>query len=549
MATSPLAAGRLNWFRDQRHRDRWVFAAAGVLLLVYVYLTWQLRIPAVTTGNDDARYLHLAQAIAGFSYRELWVVGAPIHSHSPPFYPIILAVAGFLSGHRLDAYLIMNLVFVVTAFLLFFDAVRRLWSPGLALLMLVMLVANPRLVQLGGSLMSEASYLALSALALWMPTRRSLDRKWMVAFGTAAILAALTRSAGISLLFAVLLLWIWERQWRALWIFSVAAGVSVGSWLVWTALAPHEVHGGKTYVADVLAGSADHGLLFTLWERVTTRLPTYLTRIIPWELPLPVVPGTVVDNVFWVLVLVGVGALGLASIWRRWKILALYLVAYGGLLALWTWMNGRFLAPIMPLMVVVLLAGADVIRRRSNARLGIALGLALAGVVFLTGIRANWERLREFSGCDRSAPLQSPGCFKPDQRSLFAATRFVAENTPDSTVVLTAKDAAFAYYSNRETIRPRAVLADDPAVFITRLAESGADYVFLGRNVAIEFGPYSASLRRACPSLELVESFPPWSLLFRLGSDVSPDTTSAACRALAQRRSGLQRLARRQAGP
>ncbi|NNG16771.1 MAG: hypothetical protein HKM89_09835, partial [Gemmatimonadales bacterium] len=73
MATLLLAAGPLNWFRDQRHRDRWVFAAAAVLLLLYIYLTWQLRIPAVTTGNDDARYLHLARSVAGFHYRELWV--------------------------------------------------------------------------------------------------------------------------------------------------------------------------------------------------------------------------------------------------------------------------------------------------------------------------------------------------------------------------------------------------------------------------------------------------------------------------------------------
>jgi 4-amino-4-deoxy-L-arabinose transferase-like glycosyltransferase len=520
-----------------------------VLLLVYIYLTWQLRIPAVTTGNDDARYLHLARAIAGFSYRELWVMGAPIHSHSPPFYPFILAVAGFFSGHRLDAYLILNLVFVVTAFLLFFDAVRRLWSPGFALLMLMMLVANPGLVRLGGELMSEAQYLALSALALWIPTRQSMDRKWMVAFGTAAILAALTRSVGITLLFAVFLLWILERRWRALSIFSVAAGGLVGSWLLWTALAPHELHGGRTYMADVVAGSAEHGLLLTFWERVTTRLPAYLTRIVPWELPLPVAPGTVADNVVWLAVLVGLGALGVASTWRRWRIFALYLLAYGGLLALWAWVVGRFLTPVIPLMVVVLLAGTDVIRRRYNARLGLAVGLALAVVVFLTGIRANWERLQEVRRCDRSAPLQSPGCFDPDQRSLFAATSFVAENTPDSTMVITAKDATFSYYSGRRVTRPHPVLSDDPAVFVNRVVESGVDYLFLGRNAAIESGSYPETLRQACRSLELVKSFPPSSYLFRLGSDVAPDTTSAACRALAQFRSSLPRPRRSQARP
>jgi hypothetical protein len=362
----------------------------------------------------------------------------------------------------------------------------------------------------------------------------------MVAFGAAAILAALTRSAGITLLFAVFLFWALKRQWRALWAFSIAAAVSVGSWFVWTALAPHEVTGGRTYVADVVRGSAEHGLLFTFWERMTTRFPAYLTRVIPWELPLPVVPDMVVDNVFWVLVLVGLGALGLASTWRRWNILALYLVAYFGLLALWTWVVGRFLTPVIPFVVVVLLAGVDLLRRRYSPRVGLGLGLALAGVVFITGIRADWQRLQEFRSCDRSAPLQSPGCFDPDQRSLFAAANFVAENTPDSTLVVTAKAATFAFYSGRATIRPRAIVADDPAVFISLFAESGADYAFLGHTGPIERGLYSQSLQRSCRALEIVESFPPRSFLLRLRTTPAADESTPACRALSRFRAEVQ---------
>ncbi|HSM18404.1 MAG TPA: hypothetical protein VK845_15560, partial [Gemmatimonadales bacterium] len=253
-------------------------------------------------------------------------------------------------------------------------------------------------------------------------------------------------------------------------------------------------------------------------------------------LPLPVTSSTVLDNIAWALLLVGLGGLGLVSTWRRWKLLPLYLGAYGGLLAVWTWVVGRFLAPIIPLIVITLLAGADVIRRRYGARLGTALAVGLAAVVVFTGIRADWDEIRAFRSCDRKAPLESPGCFDADQRSLFAASRFVAANTPDSSVVLTAKDAVFALYSGRKVVRPRAILAADPAVFIAQLAESGADYVFLGSTVGIELNPYSKSLLPACTALDLVESFPPRSFLFQPAATITSDTTSAACRVLSEYR-------------
>ncbi len=525
-------------FEGSLRRDRWVYAAAGCLLLVYLCLTWYLRLPAVTTGNDDATYLHLARALSRLSYQELWVVGAPVHSHYPPVYPALLAVAGFFSGYRLDALLLMNHAFVLLALWLMFDAVRRLWSPTLALLMLAALVVNPSLVHFGGRLMSEAPYLALSCLALWIPTRFEPAQRWAaVALGAAAILAALTRSVGIALLAGVFAYWALRRRWLALGSFSLAAVVFVGSWFVWTALAPHEVFGARSYVADAAAGSAGQGLLLTLWERVSTTVPRYVTRIIPWELPLPVTPSTVADNVLWVTVVVGLGGLGLASAWRRWRILALYLGAYGGLLSLWTWVVGRFLTPIIPLIILVLLVGTDVIRRRWSARAGTALAVALTCVVALTGMRADWTEIQSMRGCDRSAPLESPGCFDPDQRSLFAASRFVAANTPDSAVVLTAKDATFALYSGRKVIRSRALLATEPDAFFESLAESGADYVFLGSTAAIE-GTVSRPLWLGCTRLDLVASFPPRSYLFRPAQTTS-DTASAACRALADYRRQL----------
>ena len=500
--------------------------------MVYVYLAWQLRIPAVTTGNDDATYLLLSRAVGQLHYRDFYLVGAPAHSQYPPFYPVLLAITGFLSGNHLDAFLILNVLMTATALALVFDVVRRLWSPELGLLLLATLVVNPTLVQLGGSVMSEAPYLLLSSVALWASTRPAVDGKWLFAIGVAAILAALTRSVGITLVAAVVGYWGGQRRWRAVGIFVVAATCLVGSWFAWTAFAPQKLV-GRSYVADAVRGPQG-GLWFTLWDRLTTRMPEYITKIVPAELPVPVIPGTPVDNIAWLLVLVALGSLGLVSIWRRWRFLLIYLALYGAVLAVWTWVIGRFLAPLLPFIVLALLAGTDLLRRRVSSRLGIGVALALTVIVCVTGFRSTLSSVRSFAACDRATPFDAPGCFNDDQLSLFAAARFVSTEAPDSAAVVTAKESTFAYYSGKHTVRPQTVLTTDPEEFRTLMRDNRADYVFLGRNKGIEFGKLPQALWHACRWLELERAFPPRSYLFRLRAEMAADTTGVPCQLLSR---------------
>ncbi len=71
-----------------------------------------------------------------------------------------------------------------------------------------------------------------------------------------AIAAALSRSIGLALVVSTFALLAFERRWRALAIFSTAAALTVGSWLLWTVRAPR-LDAGRSYVADALYVPSD----------------------------------------------------------------------------------------------------------------------------------------------------------------------------------------------------------------------------------------------------------------------------------------------------
>src|SRR5262245_59531221 len=92
---APVAAG------DSRP---WLVVAATMVML-HLVLAWLRRAPSLTTMNDDAYYILLARALRAFEYRELFIVGSPIHAQYPPAYPAVLALISALFGERYDLFL------------------------------------------------------------------------------------------------------------------------------------------------------------------------------------------------------------------------------------------------------------------------------------------------------------------------------------------------------------------------------------------------------------------------------------------------------------
>jgi hypothetical protein len=519
-------------------------------------LAWSVRVPAITTGNDDAVYLLLARSLRTGRYIDLFYVGLPIHSQYPPLYPGLLALLGSVFGEHIGIFLAANVLLSMAALGLLFDVARRREST-VALLALAVAATNPTLLAMAGGVRSEPLCMALTALTLWLVARSPSTPSVLVAAGAAAIAAALTRSAAITVVGALLLAWALERRWRAVAFLVVAAGLTVGAWFTWTIQVPSQLS-GHSYIGDVTkvvrltprpgdtgqlvqlaqpesvmappAPAHAPGLLPTLVGRVQRNFLRYALTVMS-ALELPHVAGTRVDNLLWLLAITTFGAVGLWGMRRWWLAGALVLVCTGGLLAVWPFVLSRYLVPILPLGIIALVSGAgdaDMLARtrvRWRGR-GNLLPAILALGILVGAVPQTTTLLRTARDCRSRGEYAGGRCNDADERAFFEATGFIASSTPDSARFLAAKEGAFYYYAHRQVVPIYGVtegrIGDIPAY----LAANRAEYIFLS-HLKIDEWAAARPLLAICGDLTVVRNWGPTTLLLRLNPGGTSSSTTA----------------------
>jgi hypothetical protein len=435
---------------DQRLDERRVWAIAAILLLVHAALSWGGREVALLTGQDDGRYILLARSLRDFTYRDLYLIGQPLHSVYPPGLPVLLAVWGAAIGTTFTHFLVLSVLLSTAALGVVFASLRRIWSPTGALLSLACLAVNPFLAARAGSVRSEPLYMFLSFLCLWALTHAGrgsaagprIGRTLVLAAG-AAIGAALTRTIGVSLVAAVGIAWLLQRRYKTVTAFGVASLFTVGAWLIWGALAPEQFE-GLHYFPDVLR-SGSGGLVSDVINRITELAPEYGGRSLPFMLPLPLIGGTSVDNWFWAVVVTAGVLAGLVELSRRWPGAALYLVLYAAVLVVWPYELGRFLEPVIPLLLPSLLLGLAVFARRLGGHWSLIVMCVMSLVILGRGAAWSLHNVATRQACDEFSLADPPSCIQPDRTSYLRALAYINEHTSENATFLTAKPEALYY--------------------------------------------------------------------------------------------------------
>lgn len=529
--------------------DRRFWWLAGALLALHAGLAWYGRSPGILPEWDQARYAVLARTLAGFRYVDAYLPDPAVHQLYPPGYPALLALWGTIVGWRYDLLVALSVACSTGALALAAAMIRRRWAALPAVLTLAVLAVSPEAVQMAGLISSEPPFMLATLLGLALV---EADRpRRAVGAAVSAIAAGLVRTAGVTFAGALALEWMLRRRWRAAALFALAAGLTVGGWLAWTALAPTQ-HIGTSYIADLtrVTETAGHsgeerapaGMAITLARRVADQVPQYLAIDIPLSLPLPTLPGTVLDNLA-IAGLVTISlVLGIVVMMRRWRVAALYLVAYAAMLAVWPWRHARFLVPILPLIVLGVLTGFGALARAVRPRWETAAMLALAAFVAVTGVAQGASGpLARWRGCPHGRPIPEGACLSADASGFLAALRFIRDETPDSAVFLTSKSPELYWYTGRRSIRREDAMAQTPDAFATFLKEAGVDYVLLASVHAMDLERLPTRLQPRCADFRVAFARPPSTYLLAVPDSAAPPD-SAACQALeAHRRANLNR--------
>jgi 4-amino-4-deoxy-L-arabinose transferase-like glycosyltransferase len=394
------------------------------IALVHAVLAWVIRSPGFAWGEDDAAFLLLARDLQSFHYRELQDVLAPVQARFPPVFPAMLAVVGKISGNRLDLLLAFVGLCSTVSLLFFFDAARRTIGEEVALVATSLYAVNPTALADAGNLMSEAPFKLFIALALWGAVRETEGPRYAIVAGAATVFAALTRTAGVVLIPALMLHWLLKRRYR--WVFWLAvASLPVVAWLVFAFNAP-DASDRRLYVADLRGRDDDPGrqALRSL-RRFVPRAREYVTNFVPWTLAVPTIRGTPIDNAIWLAAAIVCGGVGLIAFARRWMMAALFMLWYGALLALWRFSFDRLVHPVVPLMLLVLLTGLAVIGKRFFPRYARGAVLGAGAVLMFGAMRRTVPEVSRHLACDRSAPAESPSCWSLPDRELLTLAHWV----------------------------------------------------------------------------------------------------------------------------
>ena len=506
------------------------YTLLGLSVAAFLLIGWLGREPTMIAGGDELIYLELSRSLEQGTYREIFRAGTPLQLQYPPGYPAWLLVVRSIIGENLDGVKLVNLLLMAGTLVLLYPILRRFLGAVLALAAVVLLALSPGMLMNGGSMMSESLFLFFATVVL----TRMVPGHPGIAGGPAvlillAVVALLTRSVGLSVLLAVGY-WLWStRRTRSLLVWAIAGLVAGGGWFGYTLLAKSDPT-VRSYAGDFTTGIAPttSNAVADMASRLGQNLVRYGTRELQTVLSLPTIPATVADNLVWLALLALLFPIGFLLLWRRWPVAAVFLAAYGVLILIWPWTDGRLLVPTLPFLLLVLLLGA----RQATARLPLTgRALALGGLVLLLGLgtwSGTWQRLTQYRDCDRSNPYSSPGCYNENTLAIIRGAQYLRDHSDSGAIVLTNKPASVHFLSDRLTEHVSVVLRTPEGRLIKTLEDRKIGFVLLNQTIATRV---SKRLLEACGRLEVVARFQPRTLVLALQPQPVPD--APACQEMA----------------
>lgn len=510
------------------------------LVVVHAFLAWFGREPGILTGQDDVRYLVLAESLLHGQFRDLMWPGAPAHHMYPPGYPGLLAMWTAIGGVDFNWLIVLQILLSVCTLVLAFDVVRRVMPPAVALLSLGMLAVNLNLLKSSGQVSSEGALGLCYALAVWGSVVMPRGNRQLTVVLAAAIAAPLMRAAGIVLPAALFVYWVSERRYRDAAVVAVAGMLVIAPLIYWIMRDPNAVV-GSSYAAEMLTTATDRsGMLITVLRRVKQNVWYYVSSGIPWVLRVPTIQGTIVDNIAWVLLIATGLFVGMIAGFARFRLGVLATLATAALLVVWIWPSERFLVPVLSLLVPIILLGLTKVPSFRRGIIGVAVLFLFALLIVGQNLLLDSQKVAEMSNCDRSQTFPDATCVSTDQQSFFQAAMYVRDSLPTDALVIALKSEPLYHYTRHLTVPFQRYAEAPDSTFWRTMADMHANYVLLGNLQYLELNVLAPRLLRRCETLRVMGVFAPRTYLFRLlpstltevASPANANTTSGACDAL-----------------
>lgn len=467
---------------------RWCF---GGLLLTLMLLQLLCLDSYLGTGGDNALYIILARSLArGNGYRLANTPENVPFLKAPPFFPILLAPLTSPGGNNVRLLKSLSALSFWLAMLPLYYLVRPVFGVLGARVLILLSITNPWLYRYANIVRPEGLYLLLSLLALALfasskdRSARSLATLCLAAL--CAALAFLTRTIGVSLMVALLVVLAWRRHWRGSLATVSVYAVVLAPWLLHMWSLPADVR-QNSYLRDLIASATDlHGLVALIAQLVhlghlaLDNLPAYIAS---WAGALFYAPTRLFDLATRYIPAFALAAnfLGLAVLamllWGIWLSLrrgidplGIYVVGYMGICLVWPWQGEKLLVSVTP-VALFFLAGStcalDVLltrlRRQNSPLIPILAVLLLAS----NAVGDTVLYLR-----------RATNPYPPEWESYFAVADWTTTHLSHDVVVTARKPYLFHLRSGHLTV-PYPPVEDDAGI-LAYLRRYGENYIVVG---------------------------------------------------------------------
>ncbi len=510
---------------------RWYPLAAGAIVGALALAA----ITAVPVGVfwDDGVYLIGAKSIAtGAGYRLLHLPGAPADIHFPPLWPALLAIVWKLSPSFPDNVVLLKLVnpllLAVGAALACGYGVRRLnVPPNVAALAAIIFAAALPVMVIAGVLFSEPMFFVALMLALALADRAVDDggARAAIAAGIAAGLLTLVRSAGLTLIPALVVALLIARRNREAAIAAGGAAAVLAPWQLWLSMHAHDLAAPLRgsygpYLDWVLGMYRDRGAAFVLVMARMNLLAVMRSlgvSLFPFG-PREIRPLLVT------LVLV-VAAIAVIRARRRATTALLFLLFYFAVVFAWPYAPDRFMWAIWPLLGMLLASGATECWRIGTSRHGavqsvrVTSAFACAMGVYAIGGHAGYS----IRGASRH---WWDSAARGNADALLPVADWINTNTkPDDIVAVDGEP--FIYLHTGRTVVPVHILSPDEYFAGTPLERAAADLrelIVMGKPQYAVFSSASGERdvapmldgRNGTPKLEWIAALPGGAAAYRV---------------------------------
>ena len=428
--------------------------------LVFAVAVWASQPYAVGVFHDDGVYVVLAKALAGGEgFRYLNLPGAPIATHYPPAYPLLLAGLWKLAPVFPENIQVLQLANAValacTAFGVWVFARHILsWTQPAAMAATLVGTLSYPLLGLSGHLLSETLFAAVLFPSLVLAERAAANggrRRDVVLAGATAGLLTLVRTLGIALVGATVIVLAFRRKWRHAAIAAIAAAVVLLPWQWFVAAHDREIVGvlrGKyaSYVPWLIDGLRN-GIGFvgaTAVANVREINALLADRFSLSDHALPRLMTGLVAAIFTIA--------GVFRVARRAPVTAMFIGFYIAILLIWPFTPWRFFYAVWP---IVILSFGETIRWLAAERdksVAASVGLVFASVLALGVVREESRAYRQRSWYQ---PAQTAA------GSVAPMLRWIASNsTPDDVVLVEAEQIVYLF-TGRRAMPPQPFTAAD----------------------------------------------------------------------------------------